>query len=281
MDKSDYEKACNTHLANKTFYEEVPSNPTSTYKAKIAETADQMYKDGFIDDFENNMLKSGDQTPSFYALPKVHKQYVDFPSIRPICSGSDSPTTNSSEFVDTFIKPIAQKQPSYIRDTTDFIHKTKDIATSDSDILVTMDVTSLYTNIDQKEGSNTCEEFLNQRLHPSIPTKFIITLINLILKCNTMFFNGHFFHQIKGTAMGTAMAVSFANLFMSRLEQDMLNDYEDQYNIRPKVWLRFIDDIFFIWSMEKKNLSIFLISATTTPSLNQWHHQLSIHQPTT
>ena len=220
MDKTDYEAACNTHLSNTTFYEEVASNPTSTYKTKISETADEMYKEGLIDDFENNMLKAGDQTPSFYALPKVHKQFVEFPSIRPICSGSDSPTANSSEFVDTFIKPIAQNQPSYIRDTTDFIKKTKDIITTDSDILVTMDVTSLYTNIDQQEGRSTCEHFLSQRQRPSIPTKFIITLINLILKCNTMFFNGRFSHQIKGTAMGTAMAVSFANLFMSRLEHD-------------------------------------------------------------
>ena len=58
-----------------------------------------------------------------------------------------------SDFVDSFLKYAAQKVPSYVRDTTDFINKissytfqhvgTKPI------YLVTMDVVSLYPNIDQ------------------------------------------------------------------------------------------------------------------------------------
>ena len=116
-----------------------------------------------------------------------------------------------------------------------------------------MDVTSLYTNIDQEEGRIACESFLNLRLLPSIPTKIISNLIRLILSCNTMFFNGKFFHQIKGTAMGNSMAVNFANLFMSDLETKILDDYEKEYGHRPTCWLRYIDDIFLYGSMERQN----------------------------
>ena len=39
-----------------------------------------------------------------------------------------------------------------------------------------------------------------------------------------------FFHQIKGTAMGTSMAVNLANLFMGKFETDLLNGYRNKYN---------------------------------------------------
>ena len=38
--------------------------------------------------------------------------------------------------------------------------------------------------------------------------------------------------KIKGIAMGTPMAVNFANIFMNRFETDMLNSYENQFGIR-------------------------------------------------
>ena len=46
-----------------------------------------------------------------------------------------------------------------------------------------------------------------------------------------MSFNGRFFHQIKGTATGTPMAVSYANIFSSEFEQRLLHDYEKDTNV--------------------------------------------------
>ena len=40
--------------------------------------------------------------------------------------------------------------------------------------------------------------------------------------------------------MGTKMAVAFANIFMAKVETDILS----QSVIKPLVWKRFIDDIF-------------------------------------
>ena len=44
--------------------------------------------------------------------------------------------------------------------------------------------------------------------------------------------------------MGTPMAVNFANIFMSKFEEKMLNEFESIYVLRSALWLRFIDDIF-------------------------------------
>ena len=85
-----------------------------------------------------------------------------------------------------------------------------------------------------------------------------VNLFLLVLRSNTLRFGARFFHQIKGTAMGTPMAVNFANLFMSKFESDMLSDYEAQYGCRPAYWARFIDDVFFIWTGDEESLKVFL-----------------------
>ena len=63
-----------------------------------------------------------------------------------------------------------------------------------------------------------------------------------------------------GTAMGTPMAPNYANLFMTQVETDMLNDYEAETGLRPIIWLRYIDDIFFLWTYDEQSLKDLLNS---------------------
>ena len=89
------------------------------------------------------------RTPVFYTLTKIHK-----PTLvgRPIISGCDGPTECISSFDDRFVQPIAQSQDSYLKDTTDIINFVEKTKVPADVILVSMDVTSLYTNIPQEEG---------------------------------------------------------------------------------------------------------------------------------
>ena len=125
-------------------------------------------------------------------------------------------------------------------------------------ILVTMDVSSLYTNIDHQEGADACHEKLETRKKKMTPSSLLKRLILLVLKSNVFRFNNCFHQQIKGTAMGTPMAVNYANLFLDKLETEMLCEYERKTNLRPYVWMRYIDDIFFIWQHDEKSLHDFI-----------------------
>ena len=53
------------------------------------------------------------------------------------------------------------------------------------------------------------------------------------------------------------MACNYANVFMGKFEQLMLRDYEISFNRKPSVWLRYIDDIFFIWNGDETSLKHF------------------------
>ena len=54
-----------------------------------------------------------------------------------------------------------------------------------------------------------------------------------------MIFNGYYFQW---TAMGTPLAVSYANIFVSMFELNMLLEYQNK--CKPTSWLRFTDDTF-------------------------------------
>ena len=79
--------------------------------------------------------------------------------------------------------------------------------------------------------------------------------------------------------MGTRMAPTYANLYMGYLENELL----DKSPLKPLVWKRYIDDIFFLWTHGVDKLNDFLqqcnsfdqhikfeqtFSPTTTPFLD-------------
>ena len=78
--------------------------------------------------------------PIFHTLTKIHKPK---PVGRPIISGCEGPTERISSFVDRLLQPIAQRQKSYIKDSTDFINFVERTKIHQDTILVSMDVVSL------------------------------------------------------------------------------------------------------------------------------------------
>ena len=96
-----------------------------------------------------NQTPDPPRLPVFYTLTKIHK-----PTLvgRPIISGCDGPTERLSSFVDKLLQPIVQIQESYLKDTTHFIRFIESTRVPKNAFLVSMDVTSLYTNIPQEKG---------------------------------------------------------------------------------------------------------------------------------
>ena len=149
------------------------------------------------------------------------------------------------------LKPLVQTLPSYIKDTTHFLLQLQNLGPfPENAILFTLDVSSLYTNIPNKESEEACRHFLNTRPLKSIPIERICDLIRMILGMKYFFFNGQHFLQTHGTAMGTRMAPSYVNLFMGNFEQLAIENAP----LKLFVWWRYIDGIFMIWTEGEGNL---------------------------
>ena len=125
MDKGDYERECLKQLSDADFYEELDTDPNEIYKEKVSTEINNLRDKNYINAFQKETMLSGDQTPNFYGLPKMHSKYKEYPPLRPISNGHSSCTAKLSEYLDSFLKCAAQKTKSYVRDTTDFLKKTK------------------------------------------------------------------------------------------------------------------------------------------------------------
>ena len=89
-----------------------------------------------------------------------------------------------------------------MKDTTDFINKTKDFLirqpTSDENIfLVSMEVTSLYTNIDHDEGIDALSSYLEKRRNRRVPSSLLAKWMKCMFSSNTMSFCNRFLTRVK------------------------------------------------------------------------------------
>ena len=202
------------------------------------------------------LMASKCRTSLFYMLPKIHKRLKDPPG-RPIVSGNGCPTEKISQLVDHFLQPHVKQLPSHIKDTTHFLQKLQTLdSLPEGSLLVTLDVASLYTNIPNNEGLEAARLALfrdrGRICNPSNDS--LITLLKMVLTMNNFDFAGRHYLQVGGTAMGTKVAPSFANTFMGWFE----NIYVYTYHKQPHIWVRFIDDIFVIWTFGEDELQKFI-----------------------
>ena len=239
MNKCDKIQEAQIQLNNREHYKPLRNPMAVETSQRVQELVAQLHQNNFIDDMTKkwfSQTRDPPRIPIFYTLTKIHKPN---PVGRPIISGCEGPTERLSFFVDKLLQPIAQKQKSYLKDTTDFINfieKTK-----------------------EEEGITTvCRAY--QAFHnnnPPIPSHYLKEMLKLILQENSFQFIGNNYLQTHGTAMGTKMAVAFANIFMADIETKMIS----QSKTKPIEWKRFIDDIFSLWDSDKKEINLFIEQA--------------------
>lgn len=273
-------------IMDSKFYEEKMEemlHETSTYKHLIQQNDDSVMKtiEKFVTKYKNVLTEKekkylvdfDNRNSNLYGLPKIHKSdqikkaiieqnatYVKVTTpadltFRPIVAGPQCPTSRLSSLLDELLKPLVTNVKSYIKDTRDFITHLNTITNIEiEDTLVTFDVKSLYTNISHDLGKNAIAYWIEKH-RDQIPTRFSLNFIleglTIVLKNNTFYFNDKYYLQLTGTAMGTKVAPSYANLTLGWLEEKMyekiLNQYgENASNYVKQQYKRFLDDCFML-----------------------------------
>ncbi|XP_045215214.2 uncharacterized protein LOC123565411 [Mercenaria mercenaria] len=239
MNRKDYISEAYRQLENNKYYERLDENPQKVFSKDIHDSLNnsENIRESILENlYPSNVVR----VPQLYILPKIHKTFdpdlpLGYPG-RPIISGCGALTENMSAYVDTILKPYMESLPSYVKDTTDFIKKLQNLSSIDKDAyLVTLDVTSLYSNIPHGEGIDACKYFMENSSRSQDSINFISKIIELILTKNHFQFNEINYIQRSGTAMGTKMAPCFASLFMGKLEKEFI----DSCDKKPLIWLRF------------------------------------------
>ena len=119
-------------------------------------------------------------------LPKIHKDPNKWtvpnriPPGRPIVSDCSSESYSVSEYIDHYLCPLATSHPSYLKDTGDFLHKISQVKVPDDVLLITLDVDSLYTNIDNQAGLEAVKQKLHDNPERGRPDKELLELLESV-----------------------------------------------------------------------------------------------------
>lgn len=180
------------------------------------------------------------QVPRIYILPKVHKPKL---TGRPIVPSHSWCTTALSRWLDDELQSLLPHLTTVTKDSKSLVNTLENLTINHPNcILITADVQSLYTEIPTSDGLKLMKSFLQMTMSDSQKRMLFLRALELILTKNYTEFNGKFFHQIKGTAMGTPCAPVYANIFLFMLEGPTLKKLQET----PLIYKRFLDDILSI-----------------------------------
>ncbi|CAF3996080.1 unnamed protein product, partial [Rotaria sp. Silwood1] len=180
-----------------------------------------------------------------YYLPKAHEQGTP---LRPIVSGLKHPTVKISKFLDDLLRPLFHKMAKETTVNSGFeLVKQRETWSKNNlkqeTLFCTIDVGDLYTMVPQIEGVLSLKkmlDYLKLKKLGGLKIETIIRLSRFVMKNNYFSYNGQYYHQIRGGAMGSPLTLTIANCYMFFFERKIVRQIHNSNGL----YFRYIDDIF-------------------------------------
>nr|VZI45918.1 unnamed protein product [Spirometra erinaceieuropaei] len=162
--------------------------------------------------------------PRFYGLPKVHKAGVP---LRPIVSLRGAPTFNLAKWLFRNLRSLTSDAGTTVCSATQFLERIKGMRLTEDEVMVSFDVTSLFTSILQDLAIETVRELLESQYDETdvtVKRRHLVQLLRFCLK--TYFtFEGTTYEQVKGTPMGSPLSGFIAEAVLQKVEILVFSTY--------------------------------------------------------
>lgn len=189
----------------------------------------------------DSVCQVGSHLAHLRGLPKTHKEKL---SMRPTLSDTGTNNYALAKRLDEKLKPLSVNHYT-ISDTLSFTEEIQNLDINKNNILVSYDVTSLFTNIPLQETIEIIIEkvfvdnWLNQTHNLNITKPDLIQLLEVATKHQLFQFDGKLYDQIDNVAMGSPLGPLVANTFLCCIEEKL-----EQDNKLPDFYRRYMDNTF-------------------------------------
>jgi len=213
-------------------YTVVKKNPIKSIENNFNNILKKWLHNEYISKLQYLKLRSSDfNLPKAYDLSKVHK--INFP-YRIIVSSVDTALYSLSSFLQDIISISLEKNNSCIANSFDLCDTLSKKRVQDIDVLISLNVTSLFTNVPLKLVlDSVSKRWLLIEINTKIPKNEFIQAIKFVFSSTYFTFNNIIYKQTFGTPIRSPLSPVIADIVMRNLETSCLNGVNSHNFLLP------------------------------------------------
>lgn len=193
---------------------------------------------------------SNPQVPRLYGYAKTHKltdlNNPDGLKMRPVASNIDAPTEKIAKWLVKEFKKLKPPKGKSVKNAIEFMKLVKGVEVKRTETMGSYDVVSLFPSIPMDKTMILLRKWLIENGVSEARNEMYVEFTELCMKQNIFQYKNEFYIQRDGAAIGNSLSSFLAELYMCAFETEM-----EKHPLFPRVYSRFVDDIFAVQNARK------------------------------